>query len=98
MKPKIEYNFSNKLWKDKAGSWHFVSLSAKQSNEVRTNLQWQEEGWGRMKAVAKIKEHSWNTSIWFDSKSNVYVLPIKSEIRTKFKLKEGDLLEISLLL
>lgn len=80
MSGKIKYSFSGKLWKDKVNKWHFVSLPKEQSLEIRTNLQWQEEGWGRMKAVAKISDHSWDTSIWFDSKSKLYVLPLKSEI------------------
>ena len=38
------------------------------SKEIRENLKWQEEGWGRMKATASVKQIEWDTAIWFDKK------------------------------
>ncbi len=88
MEGKIKYKFTTKMWKTNAeGSWHFVSLPKAMSKEIRANLKWQEEGWGRMKAVSQIDEVKWNTSIWFDTKINTYILPIKAEIRRKTRLE-----------
>ena len=96
MKGKIKYQFSADLWKDKAeGGWYFVTLPQDYSDEIRNELQWQEEGWGRMKASAEINELNWDTSIWFDTKSKRYILPLKAVIRKKLSLKDGDKLEIS---
>ena len=97
MASKIKYKFSNKLWKDKLSSWYFVSLPKDVSKEIRDNLQWQEEGWGRMKATATIKSLDWSTSIWFDTTTESYILPVKKEIRKKLSLIEGDLLEVDIL-
>tara|TARA_R110002073_G_scaffold336287_3_gene531776 strand:+ start:3566 stop:3865 length:300 start_codon:yes stop_codon:yes gene_type:complete len=95
---KIKYQFSAKLWKHNSeGGWYFITMPKNFSQEIRSNLQWQEEGWGRMKAIAIIKDLKWDTSIWFDTKGKNYVLPIKSEIRKKLSLKEADLLTISIL-
>ena len=97
MKGKIKYQFSADLWKDKAESgWFFVTLPQDYSEEIRSQLQWQEEGWGRMKASAAINDLNWNTSIWFDTKSKRYILPVKAEIRKKLSLKEGDEFAISI--
>ncbi len=72
------------MWKHESpGGWHFVSLPKNVSLEIRGNLKWQEEGWGRMKAFAKIGELTWETAIWFDTKRNTYILPIKAQIRSK---------------
>ena len=49
-------------------------------------MKWMEEGWGRLKAVAKIVNTQWETAIWFDTKQNTYLLPLKAEIREKEKL------------
>jgi hypothetical protein len=96
LKGKIKYQFSADLWKDKAeGGWYFVTLPQDYSDEIRNELQWQEEGWGRMKASAEINELNWDTSIWFDTKSKRYILPVKAVIRKKLSLKDGDKLEIS---
>lgn len=92
MKSKgIKYEFTSEIWKYAApGGWHFVSLPQKLAKEIRENLKWQEEGWGRLKAIAKISNSEWETAIWFDTKMNTYLLPLKAEIRKNEKLQEGD--------
>jgi len=84
---KIAYNFSARIWRHPSpGGWHFVSLPKSLSLEIRENLKWQEEGWGRMKVLAEISHHTWETAIWFDTKMDTYVLPLKAEIRKKLTL------------
>ena len=46
-------------------------------------MKWQEEGWGRLKATAKIGNSQWETAIWFDTKRKTYLLPLKADIRKK---------------
>lgn len=89
-KDKIRYGFSAKLWQHNAsGGWYFVSFPQKMANEIRRNLKWQEEGWGRIKAVAKVGNSQWDTAIWFDTKRKTYLLPIKAEIRKKESVLPG---------
>lgn len=96
MNGQIKYEFEAEMWKsDVPGSWHFVSLPKDISDEIRESLGWQEEGWGRMKAVAQIGSVQWESAIWFDSKSKVYLLPVKAEIRKKTKLKLNDPFKMS---
>ncbi len=78
------------------GGWFFVSLPKEISEEIRENLKWQEEGWGRMKTSAKIKKIEWDTAIWFDKKANTYLLPIKANIRKKINVKLDDLITVSI--
>ncbi len=80
MKNGIKYEFSAMPWQQ---NWYFVSLPEEMSNEIRENLRFQEEGWGRMKAMAKIGDSQWETAIWFDTKHKTYLLPIKTAIRKK---------------
>lgn len=88
MSVKIKYQFTGKIWQYKAekGGWYFISLPIEISSEIRKLLQWQEEGWGRLKATAKINATEWETAIWFDSKVKTYLLPLKADIRKKEKL------------
>lgn len=65
------------------GGWYFVSLPVELSKEIRENLGWQEEAWGRLKIIAKTGNSTWDTAIWFDTKHNTYLLPLKAEIRKK---------------
>jgi Domain of unknown function (DUF1905) len=93
----IKYAFSSTVWKySGAAGWHFVSLPAELAKEIRDHLKWQEEGWGRIKAVAKVGKSEWDTAIWFDTKMNTYLLPLKAEIRNKEDLKTGDSKTITL--
>lgn len=99
MNSKITYHFSGKLWRHSPkGGWYFITIPKEISDEIRENLQWQEEGWGRMKASAIIKEQQWNTSIWFDTKKSSYLLPVKADIRNQLSLVEGDELTICILI
>lgn len=94
---KIKYEYSTKMWKHNSpGGWYFVSIPQSISKEIRENLSWQEEGWGRMKAVAKIEDLTWETAIWFDTKMTTYILPIKAQIRTAKKLKVDQEIKMSL--
>ncbi len=95
MKDKIIYEFCAKLWQYSGqNGWYFVSLPADIAVEIRDNLKWQEEGWGRMKAIVKIGQSQWDTAIWFDTKYNTYILPIKAIIRKNEALKLGEDIQV----
>lgn len=93
----IQYDFSAKIWQyDGPNGWYFVSLPKNFSKEIRENLKWQEEGWGRLKASAKIGNYEWKTAIWFDTKQNTYLLPLKADIRTKCNLEKEQVINVSI--
>ena len=97
MQTKIQYDFRAKLWQDNSpGGWFFVTLPEDMSKEIRVNLQWQEEGWGRMKALAAIGGIKWETAIWFDKKMNTYLLPVKAAVRKKENLQLDETIAVSI--
>lgn len=98
MTDKISYQFTAAIWQYAApqGGWYFVSLPVELSAEIRAHLQWQEEGWGRLKATACINATQWDTAIWFDTKQNTYLLPLKAEVRRKGQLRTGEIVKILL--
>ncbi len=91
------YSFKGKLWKHKSqGGWHFVTLPSRVSKKIRSALGTSEEGWGRLKTVAQIKGSSWQTAIWFDTKADSYLLPVKAAVRRKEKLEVGSSIGVRL--
>jgi hypothetical protein len=87
---QIEYKFTAtfRRYKDDDDSgWNFLFMPNELAKEVRANFKYREEGWGRMKVLAKIGSSEWKTSIWFDTKQNTYLLPVKAEIRKKEKIE-----------
>ena len=99
MSINLTYEFSAPVWKHSAtGGWYFVSLPIESSEEIRQNMKWQEEGWGRMNTKAKIRETLWDTAIWYDTKLGTYILPIKAVIRKKEKIEIGNILDVEITL
>jgi hypothetical protein len=91
MNNKIKYEFTAIPWQySTSGGWYFVTLPIDISKAIRENLKWQEEGWGRLKAIAKIGNTEWQTAIWFDTKYNSYLLPLKAEIRKKENIQPDE--------
>jgi hypothetical protein len=94
---KIKYEFSGKVWQHASpGGWYFISLPKAMSKEIRSILQENEEGWGRLKALAVIGNSQWKTAIWFDSKNQTYLLPLKIEIRKKETISLAQQIEVGL--
>lgn len=86
----IKYDFKAKPWQSAVpGGWTFLSLPEHMVKEIRANLKSEEEGWGRLKATAKIGQTEWKTAIWFDTKKNTYLLPLKAEVRKKENIQAG---------
>lgn len=78
----IKYKFTAKPWQFvETNSWTFISLPTDIATKIRDNFKDEEQGWGRLKATAKIGKTEWKTAIWFDTKHNTYLLPLKAKIR-----------------
>ncbi len=98
MKGRIKYQFDATIWQYSSpqGGWFFVSLPVEISKEIRDSLKWMEEGWGRLKTLAKINNTEWETAIWFDTKRQTYLLPLKAAVRKKENLKIENNIQITI--
>ena len=93
----INYNFTAVLWLNQGDSaWHFVTLPQSVSEEIKSLYSTLSKGWGSLRVEVTVMNKVWKTSIFFDSKLNRYLLPIKSEIRNALKIKVEDEIEIVL--
>lgn len=86
------FTFKAKVWlySHNESSWHFVSVPKKQSDYIRERFESQKRGFGSIRVTVTIGTVVWKTSIFPDSKSGTYFLPLKVEIRKKAKIEEGD--------
>ena len=93
----LQFKFLAKLWQvSSKGGWFFVSLPKEVSEEIRANFKKFQEGWGRLKVKAEVENEQWETAIWYDRKAITYLLPIKLEIRKKYKLVSEQIIQIIL--
>ncbi len=96
----IKFEFTAKAYQHSSSpemnGWTFVSLPKEISAEIRNNYKGLEEGWGRLKAVAKTGNSEWRTAVWFDTKQDTYLLPLKAQIRKKENIIHGNEVSITL--
>lgn len=93
---KLKYDFTGSPWQHTApGGWYFISLPESVAHEIREALRSEEEGWGRLKATAEIGESKWETAIWFDTKKNTYLLPLKATIRKSEGIDIGNTVKVT---
>jgi len=90
----IMYEFSAEAYHSESSpdmpGWMLVSLPKDLAVEIRDNFKWREQGWGRMRITARIGSTKWQTAIWFDTKQDTYLLPLKAEIRKKEHITCGS--------
>jgi len=86
-----DYSFKAKVWKyEGPKGWYFASVPKGLSKDIRAIHQDSEEGWGRLRAEILINKTQWKTSIWFDSKRDCFLVPIKSQVRQKEGITDGS--------
>jgi len=83
------------LWSGEGGSWHFVTVPAEDSTEIRAHSLLHRGGFGSVKVEATIHDVTWRTSV-FPQKSGGYLLPVKKEVRCRADIGAGDEVTVSL--
>ena len=79
----IEFKFLSEVWiyPGKA-AWYFVTLPEDIAAKIKF-FTGRKNGFGTIPVLAHIGNTSWKTSIFPDSNSNSYLLPIKTDVRKK---------------
>ncbi len=85
------YSFRTELWRypDEAG-WHFLTLPVEVAGDLREEATVFRKGFGSVKVTAEISGHTWQTSMFPDSKSGSYLLPVKKAVRDAAGISAGD--------
>lgn len=93
MKP---YRFSARLWRWPGNAaWHFITVPKKESLHIKESVP-QKRGFGSVPVQVSVGESVWNTSVFPDSRSGTYLLPMKRAIRSAEGIDEGDTVSVSL--
>jgi hypothetical protein len=94
---KKEYKLRSKvlLYPGMTG-WHFLSVPKKESAEIKKACAGKTKGWGSLPVEAKIGKTTWKSSIFPDSKSGTYLLPLKAAIRRSESISASDTITFSI--
>ncbi len=94
-----EYRLKSKIWLYPGMSgWHFLSVPKKESADIKAAHKTPRRGWGAIAVTVTINTTSWDTSIFPDSYSGCFLLPLKNAIRKKESLMEDDTVAFTLTL
>ena len=92
----MEYTFKSKVFRWEANPAFFlVRMPKKASAEIREISDGVTNGFGSLKVVARIGATTWRTSIFPDSKSGTFDLPLKAQVRKENNLAEGSVTTVS---
>ncbi len=86
------FAFEAELWEWDArddSSWVFVSLPIEVAEEIK-DMTPPARGFGSVRVGVRAGESEWKTSVFPDSKSGTYVLPVKKAVRKAEHLDLGD--------
>jgi hypothetical protein len=88
--------FTAELWPWKPdGGWYFLTLPAGAAEVVREHPR-PPRGFGSVRVRATVGSTTWATSVFPDSGSGSYVLPVKKAVRRAEGLEDGDPVEVDL--
>lgn len=92
-----EFQFKAEVWLYPGeAAWHFVSLPKNISKQIKKEFGDMARGWGSLPVNVKINNTKWKTSIFPESKSDTYILPLKLEVRKLEDIKSGDNINVSI--
>lgn len=84
------------IWPGETANWHLLYLPKKEAEILRQKYKGKEKGWSSLPVRATTGKTSWQTSVFFDRRSNTYILPLKAEVRKRESLMHGNKVKFSI--
>lgn len=84
------------LWPGSVAAWHFVVLPDKQSAEIKKKFGGKARVWGSLPVNATLGKTKWRTSIFWDNRSQAYLLPLKLQVRRAEGVVHRDTVRLKL--
>ena len=94
----LTYRFTSELfvWSGGQTNWYFIRMPVTQSKELREQMDGLTNGFGSIRVEATIQESTWRTSVFPESSTGSYMLPVKKQIRKAAEIEDGDPVEVLL--
>lgn len=93
------YSFQAELWLYPGeAAWHFLTLPPAIADDIRARTANVSKAFGSVRVSAEIAGHAWHTSVFPDSKSASYLLPVKKAVRDRTRIHTGDTVQVKMTL
>lgn len=77
-------------------AWRFLGLPQKEAKEIKETYGKQSKAWGSLPITVTIGNTTWRTSLFPDTKSGTYLLPLKLAVRKKEGIADGSEIAFSI--
>jgi hypothetical protein len=93
------YSITAELWRHPGeAGWHFVTLPPDVADDIRERSAGSARPFGSLPVRAAIGRARWSTSLFADTKTSSYLLPVKAEVRRREGIGDGDAVTVELTL
>jgi hypothetical protein len=94
---KAEYQLRSKVMVYPGmASWRFTGIPQKEGKEIKKTFGTHARGWGSLPVSVTIGKTTWDTSIFPDTQSGSYVLPLKAKVRKTEGIEDDSVVSFSL--
>lgn len=91
------YEITGAVWRHPGeAGWHFVTLPEAIADEIRARYAGAHRPFGSVPVRATLGATTWTTSVFADTKSSSYLLPVKAAVRRREHLEDGDTATVAL--
>jgi len=95
MEPTFAFTSVLTDWEASKAVWVFATVPVDEADEIRDIVP-TKRGFGSVRVRARIGDVEWRTSIFPDSKTGTYVLPLKKDVRKKAGVDLGDTIDLEI--
>lgn len=93
------FEFTADLWRYTGqAAWYFVTLPHDVADDIDEITADTRRGFGSVRVEVTVGSSTWNTSIFPDTKSESFVLPVKKAVRVAEDLDDGAPVDVRLTL
>lgn len=96
----MDDRFRAELWEwDGKGGWFFLTLPDELADDIRARTDdGLRRGFGSVRVEVTIGGSTWRTSVFPDTASGSFVLPVKKQVRTAERIEPGETVDVALVI
>ena len=84
------YELTGEVWRYPGdGGWHFVTVPPDVADELSVRYADRHRPFGSLRVRATLGSSTWSTSLFKDTKSASYLLPVKADVRRRERIEDG---------
>jgi hypothetical protein len=89
------HDFTAEVWlhNDMPGAWYFITLPLAAADEIRATQE--RRGFGSVRVHATIGDSTWDTSVFPDTRTGSFLLPVKTAVRSRQNINAGDFVTVT---